>query len=282
MERFDVAIIGGDKRTAQMAGFLSDRKLKIIVYGTVGDSPCVHARNFQEAVDSSGCLIFGIPFQIKQSLFFQAKVPDVSLTELQRCLRKNQKIFGGVIPEDFRRHCEEREICCYDFMQDETLTVFNAIATAEGAILEALLHRETNLHNSKCLVLGYGRCGKVLADKLKGLNACVTVCSNDRQELALADALGMETLLLPRLIREIHEFEYFFNTIPAMIINEACLKRMHKKCLLIDIASSPGGIDYHAAEMFGIPCYSCPGLPGKYASRSSAERLSAYVLDKIC
>ena len=61
-------------------------------------------------------------------------------------------------------------------MKDESIAVFNAVATAEGAILEAMLHKQTNIHHSRTLVLGYGRCGKVLSEKLKGLSAHVTVC----------------------------------------------------------------------------------------------------------
>lgn len=284
MKKFDVAIMGGDKRAACMAPVFLEKGYRVITYGIVKlpiAANIYQAESFREAVESSRILVFGIPFQQNGCLFFQEDVPDIPLTELQRCLRKHQEIFGGVIPENFRRHCEEREIGCYDFMRDEALTVFNAIATAEGAILEALLHKDTNLHCSKVLVLGYGRCGRVLADKLRGLNARVTVCSADPQELALADSMGVDTLLLPRLTQEIFCFEYIFNTIPALILTSACLQAVRCNSLIIDIASNQGGVDYTAAKQHGISACHCLGLPGKYAAYSSAQRLAEYVINKV-
>lgn len=283
MKKYDIAIIGGDKRTACMAQVFPKKGLRVVTYGIVKTPKDTHAKasTFQEAVDSAKILVFGIPFQSNGYIFFENNMPPVALTEFQRCLRKHHQVFGGVIPDNFKRLCEKREIGCYDFMTDETLTIFNAIATAEGAIAEALLHRNTNLHHSRCMVLGYGRCGMVLADKLLGLNAHVTVCCEDTKELARADSLGMDTLPLTRLRHEIQNFEYIFNTIPAQILREDSLQAANSEMLIIDIASAPGGVNYEAATRLNIPAFHCSGLPGKYAGQSSAERLAEYVMQKI-
>lgn len=282
MKKYDIAIIGGDKRTACMAQVFPKKGLRVITYGIVkAPNHLPRASTFQEALGSADILVFGIPFQQNDYVFFESSVPPVALTELHRCLRKHHRVFGGVIPKNFKKLCEKREIACYDFMKDEALTIFNAIATAEGAITEAFLHRDTSIHHSHCLVLGYGRCGMVLADKLRGLNARVTVCSADQKELARADSLGMNTLPLPRLHDKIQHFEYLFNTIPAVILREDCLQAASSEALIIDIASGLGGVDYEAAERFFIPAVHCPGLPGKYAGQSSAERLAEFVIQKI-
>ncbi len=283
-KKFDIAIIGGDKRTACMAPIFLEKGYRVIACGVskTPENANIHqTQELQEAVENTAVLVFGIPFEKEGHIFFQEPMPPVSLAELQRLLRRHQEIFGGVIPESFRQHCEEREIGCFDFMKDEALTIFNAIATAEGAVLEALLHKDTSLHHSECLVLGYGRCGRVLAQKLKGLDARVTVCSRSLKELASAEAMGLSTLLLPRLKQEISSFEYVFNTIPALVLTRDCLKNFPAKGLIIDIASNRGGVDYEAAESLGIPARHCPGLPGKYAGASSARRLAQYVTDKI-
>lgn len=283
MKKYDIAIIGGDKRTACMAQIFPKKGLRVTTYGIVNTPKILPGRasSFQEALDSAKILVFGIPFQQNDSVFFEKNMPPVTLTELQRCLRKHHRVFGGVIPENFKKLCEKREIGCYDFMKDESLTIYNAIATAEGAVTEALLHRDTNLHHSRCLVLGYGRCGTVLADKLRGLHARVTVCCADTKELAKADSLGMDILPLSLLRHEIRHFEYLFNTIPAIILREDCLLAANTESLIIDIASGAGGVDYEAARRLGIPAFHCPGLPGKYASQSSAERLTEFVMQKI-
>lgn len=283
MKKYDIAIIGGDKRTACMAQVFPKKGLRVVTYGIVKTPKDTHATasTFQDAIDSAKILVFGIPFQQNGYVFFENNMPPVALTEFQRCLRKHHQIFGGVIPDNFKRLCEKREIGCYDFMADETISIFNAIATAEGAIAEALLHRNTSLHHSHCMVLGYGRCGMVLADKLRGLNARVTVCCENAKELARANSLGMDTLPLPRLRHEIQNYEYIFNTIPAQILREDSLHAANTEMLIIDIASAPGGVDYEVATRLNIPAFHCPGLPGKYAGLSSAERLAEYVLQKI-
>lgn len=284
MKKFDFAIIGGDKRTAGMAHVFAKRGYGVICYGTIGcptNEKVYYAETLQEAISKAPVIVCGIPFEKNGTLYFEDDTLKTPLTELQRMLRKMHKIFGGVISDDFRRGCEKRGIPCYDFMLDEPLAIYNAIATAEGAVLEALLHKNTHLHQSKTLVLGYGRCGRVLADKLKGLSAQVTICSGQPQELATAAALGFQVIPLSRLTKSVKHFEYIFNTIPATVLTENVLRNMREDALTIDIASNRIGADYEAAEALHQKVLFCPGLPGKYAPLSCAENLADYVLNKI-
>lgn len=290
MTKYDIAIIGGDRRTGCMVPILAEKGYRIICFGIVRDacSPSIksritYAKSLRDALDSAPVIIGGIPFTKSGSLYCEADTPGAAagISEIQRSIRKHQKIFAGVIPESFRRTCEEREIGCYDFMLDEPITLYNAVSTAEGAILEALLHKGTNLHMSQTLVLGYGRCGKVIADRLQGLHACVTICSNDANELALACALGFETLHLSNLCRKICCYEYIFNTIPARVLDRRCMEKTASDAIIIDIASNKAGADYESAEQLGINIHFCPGLPGKYAGESCAKYLTDYVIARI-
>lgn len=283
MKKFDIAIVGGDKRTACMASVFARKGYSVTCFGTMKipvDNRVHHSPTLQDAVTGAPIIVGGIPFEKKGCLYFEEALPPIPLTELQRMLRKHHKIFGGVIPEDFRSICEKRKISCYDFMQEEPLTLFNAIATAEGAILEALLHKSTLLHQSRILVLGYGRCGKILADKLKGLSAHVTVSSAQAGELALASALGIDTLPLAALPQRIDCYEYVFNTIPATVLTRSCLEKMDSHALVVDIASNRVGVDYEAAALLKRNILFCPGLPGKYTSLSCAEQLTEFVIQK--
>jgi len=284
MKKFDFAIVGGDKRIADMAYVLAKKGYDVICFGIVEctkDEKIQYADNLQDAVSKAPVIICGIPFEKNGGLYFEKENSFTPLTELQRMLRKRHTIFGGVIPEDFRRICEKRNIGCFDFMKEEPLTIYNAIATAEGAILEAFVHKNTQLHQSKTLVLGYGRCGKVLADKLKGLSAKVTVCTEDLRELAAATALGYQVLPLAEIPQHIEGFEYIFNTIPTTVLTKSCLKNMSEDSLVIDIASNRIGVDYEAAALLKRKVLFCPGLPGKYASLSCAGQLTEFVLNKI-
>lgn len=272
MAEYDIAVIGGDRRTAFMIPFFQENGYRVISFGiqeTDKENADGRAHSLKEALDGADVIVGGIPLE---------KEGVLEIRELSRLIRKKHTIFGGGIPESFRQECSERDILCCDFMLVESIAVFNAVATAEGAVLEALRHKDTNIHKSESLVIGYGRCGKILSDKLKGLSACVTVCSNSQTELAVADAYGLRTLPLEQLESRAGEFEYIYNTAPALLLTEKLLEKIREDALIIDIASGSGGVDYKAAERLNITALRCPGLPGKYAGRTSAKCLTDYVL----
>lgn len=281
MNKFDIAILGGDKRTACMAPLFAQRGYRVTTFATFTDTskgPVKEAACLREALENTPIIVCGIPFSKDDALYCERPISKINLSELTRLLRKRQRVYGGVIPEEFRHICEEREIGCFDFMKEETLQLYNAAATAEGAILEALLHKNTMLHQSKTLVLGFGRCGKILADKLQGLKAHVHICSSSPEERSLALAYGFCTFPLSNLKQRINEFEYLFNTIPACVLTDNCLRELSNNALVIDIASNKTGADYEAALRLKKQVLYCPGLPGKYAPLSCATKLTNYVI----
>lgn len=281
MNPYDIAILGGDRRISCMAPIFLSEGCRVTCFGTrdSNDTPA-KALSLKDALDTAGTIVCGIPFEKSGFLYCEDRL-QIPLPELQRCLHKRQSLFAGMIPEDFRQHCEERNIRCHDFLKDEPLTLFNAIATAEGAILEALSHKETILHQSNCLVLGFGRCGSLIAERLKGLNANVTVTVMRPSGLALAQTKGFSTFPLSSISKEIHKFDYIFNTIPACYLGEECLPKVRRDCLIIDIASGRTGVDYKKADKLSLTCLFCPGLPGKYAAESCAQRMVSFVLNTI-
>ncbi len=72
----------------------------------------------------------------------------------------------------------------------EELAVANAVPTAEGAIQIALEELPITLHGARALVIGYGRLGKALAQRLDGLGARVTVAARSWEALAWAQSRG--------------------------------------------------------------------------------------------
>ena len=104
-------------------------------------------------------------------------------------LRPGQKLFGGSIPEQVQSQAEAAGAVVYDFMQMEEVALKNTIATAEGAVCEAVSLSPLNIRDSRCLILGFGRCGKTLGETLLGLKARVTACDRDQERLALAQIL---------------------------------------------------------------------------------------------
>lgn len=285
MKQYDIALIGGDARTAHMLSCFMEHNYSVICYGiekiAKNDGLAVYADSLPEAVEQSRNIVGGIPLVKCGKISGTQDLPDMEVAVFASCLRTGKAVFGGMLSAEFMEQCREQHVICHDFMQDEALAVFNAVATAEGAILKALKHKDTNIHGSQSLVIGYGRCGSVLADKLKGLNAFVTVCSQSEVELAKAAAAGLNILHLNNLKEKIHLYEYIYNTVPAVLLTGDILVEVDKEALVIDIASNPGGIDKAAACKLNLNCLHCLGLPGKYAPKISAKGLADFVMQRI-
>jgi dipicolinate synthase subunit A len=198
---------------------------------------------------------------------------DLTIVNIAELLSKDHLLFGGILPPVITEACEAEGIFYYDLMKDEKITILNAIATAEGAIMEAISGSDQNIHGSKCLVLGYGRCAKVLAAKLKAMDAHVLVAARNEESLAFAEAFGLGAVTLPYIKCILPSCDYIFNTIPSLILTPDCLDYVNKHACIIDIASAPGGLDYAYAESLNLNAKLCLGLPGKVAPRTSADIL---------
>ena len=74
--------------------------------------------------------------------------------------------------------------------------------------------------------------------------------------------------------------DIIFSTVPARILGEDELKLLKKDVVIIDLASSPGSVDYDACIKFGVNAHLELGLPSKVAPKSAAEYLKLDV-DKI-
>ena len=91
--------------------------------------------------------------------------------------------------------------------------------------------------------------------------------------------MGLNTLYLHNLIMEIGKYDYIFNTIPILILNEEIIKKINPDAIILDIASNPGGVDKNAASQYGIIVKHVLGIPGKYAPKSSGEEMAKELIN---
>ena len=190
-------------------------------------------------------------------------------------------MFGGSIPPSVKEYCTAHGIPCFDFMEMEEVACKNAVATAEGAVAEAISLSPVNLRKSACLIAGCGRCAEALADTLTGMGAHVTLTGRDAQKLARAWCHGYGTVPLSQLDSYVHGYSFIFNTIPAMVFDAGLGARMARDAVVIDIASAPGGVDFEACALHGVRARLCPGLPGRYSPLSSARILYEALCSRI-
>ena len=184
----------------------------------------------------------------------------------------NAKILiAGTIAPDVYELANDEYIEIVDIMKREELAVLNTIATAEGAIEIAIANTKKILHGSNVLVLGFGRIGKVLARKLAGLSTKVTCAARKEEDLAWIKAYGHKATNINLIGKNLSEFDVIINTVPQMILTAEKMEYVKQECLLIDLASNPGGIDKKAAKEKGLQLVWALALPGKVAPTTTAE-----------
>ncbi len=192
------------------------------------------------------------------------------LEVLNRNIRKETLILGGCFPETFRDWMEQRGIASLDFMKDETVVEENAVATAEGAIADVILHSPYNIKESKIIVAGYGKCGKAIAARLQALGARVTILARKKESRREAKKNGFYAADFAFGPEEAMGANVLINTVPAPVITELIIRELPKDAYLLDIASKPGGVDFKSAKEHGIAAELLLGIPGRYAPMESA------------
>lgn len=138
---------------------------------------------------------------------------------------------------------------------------------------------EITLHGSKCIVLGFGRCGKVLAHMLKGIGADLSVEARSGVDLAYIESYGYHPVPLKDLTDYIGQYDFIFNTIPSLVLDEKRLVGVKEDCLVIELASKPGGIDFEVAKRLGIKVVDGQSLPGKVAPETAAKIIFDTILN---
>lgn len=165
----------------------------------------------------------------------------------------------------------------FDYSKREEFAVMNAVPTSEGAIECAMREYAGTINGSHCLVIGYGRIGKVLSDMLNGLGARVSVSARSKSDMAYIQAKGFNFLNTNELsaIPQGHAvFDLIFNTVPFMILDSHTLTRVVPNgadTIIIDLASLPGGVDFDACERMGIRAVRALSLPGRVAPKAAGE-----------
>ncbi len=199
-------------------------------------------------------------------------------------MREGQMLFSSKIPKEVIKKLEEKKVKVFDFLEEEEIALQNAQITAEGIIAEAMMKYRGVIHKTSCLVLGYGKCGKAIAKRLRALGAKVTVCTNAKKEIYEAKREGFLVLCLEKLTlhkRCMGESQLIFHTIPVSVLSREYFSNCSKESIVFDIVSTRVEDKKWAME-YGIDYEIYPKIPEKYAPKAAAMIFAKYVERKIC
>ena len=241
------AVIGGDMRTLSMCSLLAEdgHEVRTFALEQAKQPPGWMAGSVQDAARGADCVILPLPAWGKGGLLNSPmSAGEFSMEEILNAVAEKTPVCAGMADDRLKELALRRDLELHDYLKREELAVENAVATAEGAVDVLIRETESTLRDSRVLIVGFGRIGKVLAHRLHGMCAAVAVSARSFGDRAWISAYGYDA---------------------------EQLKRLRPGALCVDLASKPGGVDFPAASQLGIKTVWALSLPGKTAPRSSGR-----------
>ena len=266
-----ISILGGDLRQVYLARMLLEDGKNVATWG-LEQGGGINGVPLDQALEGE-ILLLPMPVCRNGMLHLPLTETELEAERLWARLRYDQLLLGGLTGDLSRRLMTDYGLTLLDYYAREETQVANAVPTAEGALQLAMESTDSTLHNSRCLIIGYGRIGRLLADRLLALGAEVTVSARKYGDLAWIEAWGCHSVQTGALTGQLERFDLIFNTAPALILGGARLRETRKNCVIIDLASAPGGVDLEAAKRLSRQVILAPGLPGKVAPRTAAAAI---------
>ncbi len=266
-------VVGGDQRQVRLAQLLQADGHQVCMYGLEHAPdlpwPCETALDGAARAD---CAVLPVPVRGEGDLLNAPFSPRQD--ELPRLLDAlGGVVCAGGVDNELRTLAESRDLALFDYLNREELAVANAVPTVEGALQIAMEQMSVTLHGSRALVLGYGRLGRLLAHRLAALGADVTVSARSWGDLAWIQAYGHSGLFTGGLDGALEGYDLVVNTIPAPVLGAGQLKQLSPGCLVIALASRPGGVDRTAAEGLGVRVIWALSLPGRTSPVTAARAI---------
>lgn len=274
MQQSVIAVLGGDQRMNFASRELMQLGYDVREWGRCeGNKAAKFAKDAHEWLADVDVLMLPLPTSLDGTHLSTPLLKDGEGLRMETLFHAapDKLWLVGRFGEALRLRAEVKNIRWIDYFDSEILQLKNALPTAEGAIEIAMRQLPVVLFGTRVAVIGYGRIGEVLSAKLKLLGAEVTVYARRTNICARAELFGYcakqivqnEPLLFENDTRVI------FNTVPSRLFSRSVLEALPRECIIIDLASAPGGVDMSAAEELKIPAIWATALPGKCAPESA-------------
>ena len=262
----NVLLIGGDRRNTYLHEILRRKDhIELHAFGlAVADRTLA---DIERAIGEADVIILPMPSTkggMVPLLSLETAYPlDMILQNMRQCA----VLVGGFL----EGLPQKPGIAVVNLLSSERFAQANAWPTAEGAIRIALERTERTLKGSRCTVLGYGRIGKDLVKLLRSFGADVAATARRKEQLEDISALGVMAVHTDDILEACIDSNFIFNTIPHVLLDEEKLKRLRRDVVIIDLASSPFGVDFNAATRLKLDAQAYQSLPGRMFPRTAAD-----------
>lgn len=268
--------IGGDLRFAHLTRIALSRSIEASALG-MEHSPLPLPRAAIEDISRADAIILPNPWRRGMLLPYSDR--PFSLDEMLEQIRPDTPV---ILPD-----CEgmpaalRNRLLCIDLSSSGEYALKNARLTAEGALSCATKYTDRALMYSKCLIIGYGRIAKRLAQLLKGIGADTIVAARREEVRAQASADGHHAISMEEIPILLPQMDFIFSTPPARVLTDRMLGLIRPDTLLMDLASPPFGFKLETAQALNLLAVRESGLPGRYCPYSAGEILLDAALDAL-
>lgn len=265
-------LIGGDIRQVYLGRMLAEKGESVTAVGLerheTGDWFPLTA-DWRQACREAAILVLPLPVTRERGLLNAplANAP-FRIADVLDAIPPGALVFGGSVPPMVHEMAARRALLIHDYLAQEELAVRNAIPTAEGAIQIAMEHLPVTIHALPVLIIGSGRIGTALAQRLHALGANVTVSARRYEDFARVSAMGWHTADTRALSGTLASYALIVNTVPAEVLTRPLAAECREDVLLLDLASGEGGIAPNARDL--RPCIHALSLPGRVAPVTAA------------
>lgn len=278
------AILGGDKRQIAMLERFREKGIPVSAWG-IGTAST--EKDWKMAIKDADYIVLPLP-ATEDGVRIRAPMETVGLRFLSLLneLNSHAVILGGRLPELWQVQAEGVGVQWYDYFQWERLQMKNALPTVEAALYLAMEQLPITLDGCHAAILGYGRIGSLLAEKLIAIGAKVTVYARKERDLAHAElrhcrGVPLEGIGETSTLCDLSpSCRIVFNTVPQQIVDRAVLECWRRDLVLLDLAASPpGGFDTVAAVELAFPLTIASALPGKHFPETAGQIVADTLLE---
>lgn len=258
-----LVFIGGDMRCESAAEYLKQSGFEICFAKSLDD---------MYVLKEADAVILGV-VAVDEYGRIAGSGCSISYTDLAKMIPENIPIIGGRLPS-YAGHK------CADVLNREDFAILNAAITSEGAIMLAIQNTKFSIFGSEILICGFGRIGKILANRLSVFGCGITCGVRRASSAALCESLGYRYVFTEDIPKIAGKCDIIFNTVPHTVIDESVIRNIKSETFIAELASKPGGISLECAEKYGIKVIDGNSLPGRF-SPVTAGKIYGHTIENI-
>ncbi len=226
-----------------------------------------------EEIPENGYLICGLPFTKDGKTVNTPITESLTIPCFLGMLTGSHILVGGNLPDSVVSYCIQQGIQYYDIMTSADFVAKNARLTAEGFLIPLLAHTSFSICDCKALLVGYGNCGREIADILRLFTNELYIYDANSGALRSAKSKRFTAVSendIKNPFRGLRQINAIINTSPVNPFDGRTWESFPADCKIFNIASCALKLPPSVSKRL----LSCPGIPGKYAPKTAGNMIA--------